>query len=135
PHETLLRASKAVHHMNTADRFGLVAVQPQFDFSKVMDHIRQTRRRIYDDADAPPNLEKLGAEVILGSARFCNPRTIEVQKSSGISSRLTSRFFIIATGSRPKTPNFSESTLTNETIFELESKPKQLLIIGSGQVG
>src|SRR5205823_3858936 len=94
-----------------------------------------TRRRIYDDADAPPNLEKLGAEVILGSARFCDPRTIEVQKSSGISIRLTTRSFIIATGSRPKTPNFAESTLTNETIFELESQPKHLLIIGAGPVG
>jgi pyruvate/2-oxoglutarate dehydrogenase complex dihydrolipoamide dehydrogenase (E3) component len=135
PSKTLLRASKAAHHMNTADRFGLAAIQPHFEFSKIMDHIRRTRQRIYNDADAPPHLERLGVEVILGSARFCNPRTLEIHKSSGISSRLTSRFFIIATGSHPKTPNFSEPMLTNETIFELEAHPKRLLIIGAGPVG
>ena len=49
--------------------------------------------------------------------------------------RLTSRFFIIATGSRPRPGNFSEPPLTNETIFELESQPKRLLVIGAGPVG
>src|SRR5437879_8376858 len=53
PSKTLLRASKAAWHMKTAERFGLVPSQPQFDFSKVMDHVRRTRQHIYDDADAP----------------------------------------------------------------------------------
>ncbi len=35
-----------------------------------MDHVRRTRQQIYDDADAPPNMEALGVEVITGTAGF-----------------------------------------------------------------
>lgn len=135
PSKTLLRAAKAAYHMTTADRFGFVPSQPQFDFSQVMGHIRRTRQGIYEGADAPPHMEKLGVEVILGRARFGDSHTIEVREASGMSRRLTSRFFVIATGSRPRTPNFAEPTLTNQTIFELESQPKRLLIMGAGPVG
>lgn len=135
PSKTLLRASKAAHLIRTADRFGLAAMPLQFDFSNVMNHVRQTRQAVYEDADAPPHIEKLGVEFIPGSARFQNPHSIEVQETNGASRRLTARFFVIATGSRPSTGKFSEAPLTNETIFELEQQPKQLVIMGAGPVG
>src|SRR4051794_23716993 len=58
PSKTFLRAAKTAHLMRTADRFGLRATEPQFEFSKVMEHVRQTRQHVYNDADAPPNLER-----------------------------------------------------------------------------
>lgn len=135
PSKTLLRAAKAAHLIRTADRFGLHSMRPQFDFSNVMDHVRRTRERVYEDADAPPHIEKLGVELILGSGRFHDAHTIEIRETSGQSRRLTSRFFVIATGSRPRTGNFSEPPLTNETIFELERLPKRLVIVGGGPLG
>jgi pyruvate/2-oxoglutarate dehydrogenase complex dihydrolipoamide dehydrogenase (E3) component len=135
PSKTLLRASKTAHEMKTADRFGFVPVQPEIPFSHVMEHVRRTREHIYKDADAPPNLEKLGVEIILGSARFTDPHSIEIQNRSGKPHRLTARFFVIASGSRPKVLASSAPVLTNESIFELESQPKRLLIIGAGPVG
>lgn len=135
PSKTLLRAAKAAHQMKTADRFGLVPVWPKVQFSKVMEHVRRTRQYIYKDADAPPNMEKLGVEVIIASARFSDPHTVEIGNTSGESRRLTSRFFVVASGSRPKMPAFTAPALTNETIFELESQPKRLLIVGAGPVG
>jgi pyruvate/2-oxoglutarate dehydrogenase complex dihydrolipoamide dehydrogenase (E3) component len=135
PSKTLLRAAKAAHEMKTADRFGLIPVQPEIPFSQVMEHVRRTRELIYKDADAPPNLEKLGVEVLIGSARFADPHTIEIQNTAGKPRRLSSRFFVIASGSRPKMAGFSAPALTNETIFELESQPKRLLIMGAGPVG
>jgi pyruvate/2-oxoglutarate dehydrogenase complex dihydrolipoamide dehydrogenase (E3) component len=100
-----------------------------------MDHVRRTRQRVYEEADAPSHIEKLGVEVIAGNARFEDPHTIEIQETSGVSRRLTSRFFIIATGSRPRTGHFAEPPLTNETIFDLERQPKRLVIMGAGPVG
>jgi pyruvate/2-oxoglutarate dehydrogenase complex dihydrolipoamide dehydrogenase (E3) component len=135
PSKTLLRASKALHQMKTAERFGLPPIDLQLDFSRVMDHVRLTRQTIYEQADAPPNLENLGVEVIRNTARFRDPHTIEIGESSSNSRSLTSRYFVVATGSRPKTADFSERVLTNETIFELKSQPKRLLIIGAGPVG
>jgi pyruvate/2-oxoglutarate dehydrogenase complex dihydrolipoamide dehydrogenase (E3) component len=135
PSKTLLRAAKAAHEMKTADRFGLLPVPPEVPFLRVMEHVRQIRQRIYDDADAPPNLEKLGVEVIIGTARFTDPHTIEIQNTSGKLLRLASRFFVVASGSRPKIPAFSTTVLTNETVFELESQPKRLLVMGGGPLG
>lgn len=135
PSKTLLSASKAVHSMRAAGRFGLVPVQPRFEFSRVMDHVRSVREQVYRDADAPPNMEKLGVEVILGRARFCDPHTVEIEGAGGIPKRISSRYFVIATGSRPRKPDLAETPLTNETIFELTSQPRRLLVMGAGPVG
>jgi pyruvate/2-oxoglutarate dehydrogenase complex dihydrolipoamide dehydrogenase (E3) component len=135
PSKTLLRAAKAAQLIRTADRFGLASMRPQIDFRNVMDHVRRTRQRVYEEADAPSHIEKLGVEVIAGNARFEDSHTIEIQETSGVSRQLTSRLFIIATGSRPRTGNFAEPPLTNETIFDLERQPKRLVIMGAGPVG
>src|ERR1051325_1777055 len=135
PSKTLLRAARAAHEMKNADRFGLPAVVPEIDFLKVMEHVRQTRNRIYEDADAPPRMERLGIEVIMGRAHFINCHTIEVNGEFNSARRLSSRFFIIATGSRSKVPKFAEAPLTNETIFELGCRPDRLLLMGTGPRG
>ena len=77
--------------MRTAKHFGLTSIDPQFDFSSVMNHVRRTRQTVYEQADAPPNLEKLGVEVIWGSSRFRDPHTIEIAESSS-SQTVTSRY-------------------------------------------
>src|SRR6266851_7540882 len=59
PSKTLLRAAKVAHQTRVADRYGLVASAPSIDFRRLMEHVRAVRSRIYEDADAPPNLEKL----------------------------------------------------------------------------
>lgn len=121
--------------MKTASRFGLVSVEPEIAFPQVIEHVWRTREQIYKEADAPPNLEKLGVEVIIGSARFADPHTIEVQNFPESRNRLSSRFFVIATGSRPKMPALTAPMLTNETVFEQKIQPKRLLILGGGPVG
>ncbi len=135
PSKTLLKASRVAHTMRTAHRFGLGAITPEIPFSGVMDHLRSVRQHVYQDADAPPNMEKLGVQVVVGCAQFVDPHTVTVQTSAASAGRLTSRYFVIATGSRPKTLPFAEACLTNETIFELESQPRRLVVIGAGPVG
>lgn len=135
PSKTLLAAARTAHRIRTADRFGLTATKPEFEFSKIMDHVRRTRRHVYDDADAPPNMERLGVEVVSGAAGFIDPHTIRVEDEAGGARRLTSRFFVIATGSRPRIPAFTEAPLTNESVFELNVQPDRLLILGAGPAG
>ena len=135
PSKTLLNAAKVAHLIRTANRFGIAAEAPDISFRAVMERVRQVRRSIYDDADAPPNMEKLGVEVITGSARFLNAHAIELHNASDVTRRLTSKYFIIATGSRPKIPDFHTRCLTNETLFELEYQPERLLVLGAGPVG
>src|SRR5436305_782416 len=68
-------------------------------FPAAMDRVRRIRQQIYDQSDAPPNMERLGVEVLPDEARFLDPHTVELASGT----RLTSRYFVIATGSRPRT--------------------------------
>lgn len=104
---------------------------PGSDFLSVMERVRAIRQRVYEEADAPPNMERLGVEVIPDEARFIDPHTVEL--SSG--STLTSRYFVIATGSRPRTLTAPVPVYTNETIFDLNVLPARLAIAGAGPVG
>jgi pyruvate/2-oxoglutarate dehydrogenase complex dihydrolipoamide dehydrogenase (E3) component len=135
PSKTLLKSAQVAHLIRTADRFGLNPAVQEVPFSRLMEHVRDVRQQVYTDADAPPNVEKLGVEVIVGHARFVDPSTIEIRPPSGPLQRLSARYFVIATGSRPRLPKFDEPCLTNETVFELTTQPKRLVVIGAGPVG
>jgi pyruvate/2-oxoglutarate dehydrogenase complex dihydrolipoamide dehydrogenase (E3) component len=138
PSKSLLRAAAVAHQMRTAGRFGLTPVNVDHDFARVMDRVHSIRERIYADADAPPNFEKLGVEVIPGHARFLGPHAVEIEANGGTGT-LTSRYFVVATGSSPFMPQLETDgtvpVLTNETIFELDRLPKRLLVLGGGPIG
>ncbi len=138
PSKSLLRAAKVAHHMRTAGRFGLTPANVEHDFARVMDRVHSIRDHIYTEADAPPNFEKLGVEIIPGRAQFLGPHAVEIEANGG-ARRLTSRYFVVATGSSPRTPQLATDrtvpVLTNETIFELDRLPKRLLVLGAGPIG
>ncbi len=138
PSKSLLHAAKVAHAMRTAGSLGLSAADPQHDLAQVMAKVHAIREHIYQDADAPPQFEKLGVEVIEGRASFRDSHTIEVASSNSARS-LTSRYFVIATGSTPRTPEVpgweSANVLNNESIFELKQLPRHLVILGAGPIG
>jgi pyruvate/2-oxoglutarate dehydrogenase complex dihydrolipoamide dehydrogenase (E3) component len=138
PSKSLLRAAAVAHQMRTAGRFGLTPANIEHDFTRVMDRVHSIRDRIYADADAPPNLERLGVEVIPGRARFVGPHAVEIDANGGARS-LSSRYFVVATGSSPRMLGFETDgtvpVLTNEAIFELDRLPRHLLVSGAGPVG
>lgn len=138
PSKTLLKSAKVAHYFRTADRYGLTATEPQFDFAKVMQRVHDVQEQIYEDADAPPNLESLGVEVVTGRASFTDAHQVEIEH--GLDRRpISSRFFVIATGSTPAVPKIDGIAhtpyFTNETLFSLGRLPTRLIIIGAGPVG
>jgi pyruvate/2-oxoglutarate dehydrogenase complex dihydrolipoamide dehydrogenase (E3) component len=130
PSKTLIHAARVAHEARVAESHGLIRWEPQVNFAAVMRHVRQIREEVYQHADAPPQIQKLGVEVIASRAEFIDPHTIQLNGR-----RLTSRYFVIATGSRPRLPGFEVPVLTNETLFELEEQPRRLLVLGAGPVG
>jgi pyruvate/2-oxoglutarate dehydrogenase complex dihydrolipoamide dehydrogenase (E3) component len=135
PSKALLRAAKVAHQTRVADRYGLLSSSPQIDFRRVMEHARDIRNHIYEKADAPPNLEKLGVAVIPSRARFTSPHEIELTDHQSRTSRLSSRYFVIGTGSSPRMPQSNAPLLTNENLFELNELPRRLLVLGAGPIG
>lgn len=103
---------------------------------QTLDHIRD---EVYEDADHPDIYRKMGVEVAFGEAAFTGPHRLSLKQSDGSSREITSRYFLIATGSRammPPIPGLDETPhLTNHTLFELGELPASMIIIGGGPIG
>ena len=131
--------SKALlHHADLAHQARRAGATPPIDFPAIMWRIRQLREAVYEDADAPEIYEGFGIEVVHGTARFTDPHTLVLEAEEG-ERRVTARMVIIATGGRPSTPSIdglgAVPFLTNETLFEIETQPKHLVIVGGGPIG
>lgn len=132
PSKALLAAAKVAETIRSAKSFGIDA-EPIIDFKRVQAHVRSVIDAIAPH-DSVERFEKLGVEVIHGEARFTGPRTIVVG-----SREIRPRRAVIATGSEaavPPIPGLAEVPFfTNETIFESDTLPQHLIILGAGPIG
>ena len=135
PSKALLRSAETAHEGEApAGEEG----QGERRFLEAMRRARHIRQEIYEDADAPENMEELGVDVRSGHARLMGPHTAEIDE--GVSTRrLEADYVILATGGRPAAPPIDGlkdvSYLTNETLFELEEQPAHLAVLGAGPIG
>ncbi len=133
PSKSLLAAAHAAASARKAKQFGVECGSVWVDGPRVYEHIRGVIAAIAPN-DSPERFEGLGATVIRAPAKFVGPLEVEAGEF-----RITARRFVIATGSSPAIPNVPGLDRvpfeTNETIFDRESLPRHLLIIGGGPIG
>lgn len=133
PSKALLASAKAANVIRHAEEYGFSRIQPEINFTKVMERVANIIAAIAPH-DSKERFEKLGAKVVLGEARFIDQTTVEVNNQ-----KISAKKFVIATGSKPAIPNIpglkSVPFYTNETIFNLREAPKHLVIIGGGAIG
>ncbi|MDE2581717.1 MAG: FAD-dependent oxidoreductase [Rhodospirillales bacterium] len=133
PSKALLAAAHAAVSARRAGRFGVALSAPAISWVAVHAHVRDTVASIAP-ADSAARYRALGAEVIVGEARFLDPATLAVGAR-----RITARRIVLATGSRPAVPPISGlehvAFLTNETVFDLPAPPTHLMILGGGPIG
>ena len=134
PSKALLSSARLVSRIRHAGDWGLNALEPEFDFARVMARVRDRRAAIAPH-DSQERFESLGVDVFRGNARFLSEHTVDVD---GLP--LHARNFVIAAGSRPRIPPIEGlngvTYYTNETIFDrLEKKPARLAVVGGGPVG
>ena len=102
-------------------------------FDDAFTWLRQVRAEIARH-DSVERYQGQGVDVFLGSARFVDRQTVQVDDR-----RLSARRFAIATGARaaiPPIPGLGEcDPLTNESVFDLVSPPRRLAVLGAGPVG
>jgi len=94
-------------------------------------------RRIRADLavhDSASRFRDLGVDVFLGEGRFDGRDAVEVGGA-----RLSFRRALVATGGTPLVPPVpglvEAGFLTNETVFDLETLPTRLAVVGGGPVG
>ena len=80
-----------------------------------------------------------GVDLLMGEARFIEPKVLEVFLNNGEVHTLTANTIFINAGDRPSSPSIegleSVPTLDSTTIMELDTVPEHLLILGGGYVG
>jgi len=134
PSKALLKSAKVAHQMRTANHYGLKATEPKIDFGAVMQRVRDLRREIYEEADAPEVFEAMDIDVRFGEAHFVDPHTVSIEGSY-----VTGRFIVVCTGGRPLVPPIpgldDAPYLTNDSLFELTEQPDRLAIVGAGPIG
>ena len=133
PSKALIAAAAQAQAMREAGKFGLGAIEPQVDFSAVMDHVHGVIGAIAP-LDSQERFEGLGVTVLREHAAFTGPREVTAGGHT-----IKAKHFVIATGSTPFVPPIdglaSVPYFTNETIFSNRTRPDHLIIIGGGPIG
>lgn len=133
PSKALIAAAALVHKARNGAAMGLDTTGVAVDWPRVKAHVRRAIATIAPN-DSQERFEGLGVTVIRERARFADARTV-----ASNSARVRARRFVIATGSRPVLPPIpgldQVAALTNETVFEIETLPSKLLILGGGAIG
>ena len=133
PSKTLLRAASVAHLVSRAGEFGIRAGNPQVHFSAVMARVKQAIATI-EPHDSVERFEALGVECIAGEARLLSPWSVQVADQV-----ITARSIVLATGARPHIPHINGLDtvpyFTSDTIWNLTTLPKRLLVLGGGPIG
>ncbi|TNC05352.1 dihydrolipoyl dehydrogenase [Methylobacterium terricola] len=134
PSKLLIEAARAAHDAREAQPFGVVAGEVRIDGRAVMQRVRALRddfvASVFSGLDAIP--EELR---VTGTARFADPTTLIVDDHT----RIAAGSVVVATGSSPSLPPplrpVADRVLTTDTLFEIETLPESLAVLGAGAVG
>ena len=133
PSKALIAAARHAHAISEAPRFGIGAGSGTADFRKVRAHVRSVIEEIAPN-DSVERFTAMGVTVIRENAAFADPRTVVAGDF-----RIRARRFVVATGSAaaiPPIPGLADTDyLTNETLFDLDTRPDHLVVIGGGPIG
>lgn len=126
PSKALIQHAKDV---KVAQRFGDINV----DSAEIMRKVRALIEEAHQ-AEAVPSLESAGIEYLRGTAKFTGTHTLDVDGK-----KVHAEHIVIATGSSPVVPAIrgldTVPYLTNENIFQLESLPESVIVLGAGAIG
>ncbi|WGM30595.1 dihydrolipoyl dehydrogenase [Brevundimonas sp. NIBR11] len=135
PSKLLLAAARAARDAREAATFGICVGDFAIDGTAVMTRVQRERDHfvagVLEEVAAIPPSDRLH-----GRARFAGPDTLTVDDHT----RVSARSIVIATGARPVVPTdlaetCQERVVTHETVFDLETLPRALAVIGAGPLG
>ncbi|MCC6648957.1 MAG: FAD-dependent oxidoreductase [Polyangiaceae bacterium] len=88
---------------------------------------------------AAPSARGGTVELVAGAARFVSPHAVEVTAADGAQRLLEADHFLVATGSRPRTPPGleidGERVITSDHIEALPDFPESMVVVGAGVIG
>ena len=138
PTKTMVASARVAYLARRAADYGVHTGPVSVDMSIV----RKRKRDIVDSFrnGSQRSIESTeGVDLLMGEARFIEPKVVEVHFNNGERRTLTARNIFINAGDRPAKPSIegmeSVPTLDSTSIMELDIVPEHLLIVGGGYVG
>lgn len=132
PSKALLRISEHRHAVTRFPEMELESVNPPA-IKKPFEKIASDLKYI-NEAKTRKMFEKVDLILGEGKARFVDPHTVEVNGR-----KVSARKIFIAAGTEPAVPPIpglqEVDYLTNNNLFQLESIPKSLTVLGGGAIG
>ncbi|OPX56331.1 dihydrolipoamide dehydrogenase [Oceanospirillum multiglobuliferum] len=138
PSKALTEAANVFHNRHFLPELGISGTrQLQIEPKEVLKRVRLLRDRfIYSPTHA---VQQLGDRFILGQASFVTTAPNKPLNISVGSQQIYAEKVIIATGSTPIVPirwqRFGNRILTSETLFEQETLPDNIVVVGLGRIG
>ncbi|MEH2140569.1 mercuric reductase [Nostoc sp.] len=138
PTKTMVASANVANTVRNSAAYGVQSNTPTVNLAEVI----QRKRAVVQSAREMNlhNLETaLHNNLIVGTARFVAPKTIEVTTADGNTRVFTAERLFVNTGTRPLIPSVPGLTeagfLTSESIMELEHLPEHLIVLGNGYIG
>jgi pyruvate/2-oxoglutarate dehydrogenase complex dihydrolipoamide dehydrogenase (E3) component len=137
PTKNVIHSAKVASYFRRGEEFGITKEDYKIDMSAVRDRKRKMVAGLVDIHVA--NFKASGAELIMGSAKFTGPKTLEVSLNEGGTRIVQGEKIVIGTGTRAtiaNVPGLRESSpLTHIEALELDRLPQHLIVLGGGYVG
>ena len=137
PSKNEIWSARIAHLARHASEFGTVTGPVATDMAKV----RQRKRDMVDAEIALHlrNYQTSGAELIMGTGRFVEPKTLEVRLNDGGTRVLSGEQVFLNLGTHAAIPNVpgleAARPLTHIEALELDYLPSHLIVLGGGYVG
>ncbi len=134
PSKVLIQVAEDFHRRDALAKEGIMGGEAlSVDIGQTLAHVRRLRDGFVSKLTSR-STDRMGDKLITGHARFLEPNLLEVAGQ-----RVRAGKVILATGSRPVVPRaweaFGDRILTTDNLFEQETLPPSLAVIGLGVIG
>lgn len=138
PSKAALHAAELWAIRKEQAKYGVLGTEKlQLDRHSAWSKMRDMRDRFASGA-AENARKSAGENLLMGQARFLKPNLLAVNTEQG-EQYVEAQSVVIAVGSRPVVPDFlapfREYLFTTDELFEMESLPKRLGVLGLGAIG
>jgi pyruvate/2-oxoglutarate dehydrogenase complex dihydrolipoamide dehydrogenase (E3) component len=137
PSKNVIYSAKAISLVDPKAGLGVTTGQVGVDMAGVA---RRKREMVQGVVELHLNsFRASGAELVMGEARFTEPKTIEITLNDGGSRKLRGERVFLGLGSRASIPDVpglaAAKPMTHVEALNLERLPDHLIVIGGGYVG
>ena len=137
PSKTMIATGGAMSFVRRATGMGLEATNADVDTDALTDRVESIKNHLMQGTTNL--LTSQGVHLIRGAATFTSPHSVRVERADGVAEELSFDIALVATGSRPRIPDWcqpdGERILTTRDCYPPKLFPRSVTVIGSGVTG